>query len=130
MDDLAYLTLDEAAALLGVSRETVRRRVLVGALPGLRITRDLWRVERAALVAAAPDAPGPLTAVLDLQTVAQRLRCGRRTVERLVAVGQLRSQVAEGRRVVTRAALLDWLDDRAAELLQDDPPTCRPARRS
>lgn len=48
MEPAPYLSAEEAAELLGVSAETVKRHLRAGRLPGRKVGR-LWRVSRAAL---------------------------------------------------------------------------------
>lgn len=54
------LSVPEAAAILGVSRIAVFKRVKSGALPAFRVGRS-WAIARADLRAAAPR-PGPVAA--------------------------------------------------------------------
>ncbi len=51
-----YYSLPEAAALLGISRIAVFKRVKKGQLPALRVGRN-WAVPAAALAAAGAPAP-------------------------------------------------------------------------
>lgn len=47
---MEFLTTAQVAKLLGVSDETVRRWIIAGQLPGVRMTDDSWyRVSRAQL---------------------------------------------------------------------------------
>lgn len=44
-----YLTVKQAAALLGASRRTIRRRIAGGAIPAIRLSRGAPRIEPRAL---------------------------------------------------------------------------------
>lgn len=50
--DTDSITLDEAARLLGVSRETARRRLKAGEIEGRQLNPRLWLVSRASVEAA------------------------------------------------------------------------------
>lgn len=50
----SYLTVTEAAQLLGISARQVERRIQAGRLPALRVGR-CWRVEASAILANAPE---------------------------------------------------------------------------
>lgn len=54
-DDL--LTIDAAAALLGIHARTVRRRIADGTLPAVRVGPRLVRVRRSAIEAALRPIP-------------------------------------------------------------------------
>ncbi|MDA8131945.1 MAG: excisionase family DNA-binding protein [Elusimicrobia bacterium] len=56
-----YYSIPEAAALLGVSRIAVFKRVKAGSMPAIRVGRN-WAVPASALAgtASAASAPGPL----------------------------------------------------------------------
>lgn len=46
-----FISMDEAAVLIGVSRDTIRRMVMSGRVPALRFGPRLIRVDREALLA-------------------------------------------------------------------------------
>ena len=54
-----WLTIDEAAAYLKVSRKTVRRRISAGQIRGYRIGSRMIRIDKAELDAGATVRPIP-----------------------------------------------------------------------
>jgi excisionase family DNA binding protein len=69
--DREYYSLPEVAALLGISRIAVFKRVKKGQLAALRIGRN-WAVPSAALPAASAAAASPPAAVPPAPVVKQR----------------------------------------------------------
>jgi excisionase family DNA binding protein len=113
--DLAseLVTIDQAAAQLGVSTFTVRRWLREGLLPGEQTTPGApWRIRlsdevRARFVADVPDG------FVALADAARLLGCARQTVLHKVQRGELRAiQVTQGRRKGLRIEVPDARLDR------------------
>ncbi len=100
-----YLTVSDAAELLGVSAQTVRRRVYAGQLPALWLTSRLIRLPARALVDSAPP-PVPWTAAaVSAPALAEAWQLHVRTVRELAAAGRLPGRMRQGQWTFSRSAL-------------------------
>ncbi len=111
--DSELVTIDQAAAELGVSTFTVRRWLRDGLLPGEQITPGApWRIRIDDEVRArfVPDVPEGFVALADAARV---LGCARQTVLHKVQRGELRAiHVTQGRRKGLRIEVPDASLDR------------------
>lgn len=81
--------------------------------------REIVREEIAAVVVTQPQ-----TVWMTVAEASEYLRVSQRTLERLLAAGEVRSTVVERRRIIRR----EWLDEYAAAG-EDVAPTTPPRRR-
>lgn len=84
----AYLRPKEAALHLGVSVDTVRRRVRLFELAALQVNGRIFRIETAAVLDGAPDVLASPSSV-DLSWIADHLRLSRDFIYRQVLAGNL-----------------------------------------
>jgi len=108
----AYLTTQQAAEKLGISRWSVYHRINAGRLPTLRVGR-LIRVEARAVDHSAPSSVPANQQPLTPRQVAKHLQLSPRSLERLVERGELVfDQHRPGcHRSISRRALVRWLLD-------------------
>lgn len=109
----AYLTPDEAAGLLAVSRRTVLRRVAAGQLPALRVTARKVRIEARALVDGAPTPVPHCPVEVGTSWIARTFRVDSRVIRRLAESGELPMRRWGRHWLTSRAQLLTWINDRS-----------------
>ena len=107
----AYCKVAEAAVMLKVAPSTVYALIAAGDLTAVRVGRSL-RVSPAAVNAylgrqATADADGD--EMLTITDVASKLKIGKRTVESLIASGELESVKVASMRRVSPEALQQYL---------------------
>jgi excisionase family DNA binding protein len=110
-ENAAYYKPKEAATLLRVTPSTVYALIAAGDLEAVRIGRAL-RISPQAVAAylgRAATAPGGQDETLTLGDVATRLKVSKRTVEKLIAEGDLASVKVRSLRRIEPQALADYL---------------------
>lgn len=101
----SWLSAPQVSAVLGLSLDTVHRRLAAGDVPHIRITPRLLRCEARAV---RPDAPAPVPPgpeIVSSAWVAQVLQLHRRTVHQLAWSGLLPGHLLDGRWVFRRTDL-------------------------
>jgi len=83
----SYLTIAETADMLGVARQTVRRRVYSGLLPSLWLGPRLIRVEARCIVQDAPPPVQSWPAAIGVGDLASAWRLHPRTIHALAGAG-------------------------------------------
>jgi excisionase family DNA binding protein len=105
------LTLRQAAELLQISPNTLRRYLQTGVIPGRRVGRD-WRISEVALhdwLAASEKPPDVLT----VPQVAELLESSELAIYHKIRRKEIPAVVIGGRIYVPREQLVLWLENQA-----------------
>jgi excisionase family DNA binding protein len=105
------LTLREAAQLLGLSVETVRKYLQMGVLPGRRVGHE-WRLSEVALHEWLAQFDSPPD-VLSVAQVAELLECSENAVYHKIRRKEIPAIEIQGKLFIPREQLVLWVENQS-----------------
>jgi excisionase family DNA binding protein len=127
---MATVGIREAAGLLGVSTDTIRRRIERGDLPAHKDARGRWAIEVEESMIAPPPAPAPAADVAAQQEEVIRLRAENQALQALLdEVRSSRDRTVEAEAELRRILALFAVRRRGIGRPEADQPETVPAPR-